>query len=233
MASGVEVNRLWLFFHNSGVKQNASHWKVHCRGCVAYHEEILEDGAAADGLLLQQRPSRIQNIKLSSLRVRNALIENQGVSRLVGKHTAYLVTKRINLKNKSEKFSTPNQLLEQSAGSNDRPVCQSAGPIAPNSTNPNLCIPYHKIECGVVQAKSRALMYHMLPVSGPTEYHFWYFCFCSIQSLGPEWSDWEWIPTQVVSNGRLRLASGWVSNECPVEVASGLQGKLEVIPMWA
>ncbi|KZP16681.1 hypothetical protein FIBSPDRAFT_957763 [Athelia psychrophila] len=51
MASGGDINGLWLFFHNSGVKQNASHWKVHCRSCVAYHERILE-AATDDGLLL-------------------------------------------------------------------------------------------------------------------------------------------------------------------------------------
>ncbi|KZP22974.1 hypothetical protein FIBSPDRAFT_737980 [Athelia psychrophila] len=53
MASAVDVNRLWQFFHNSGIKQNGSHWRTHCRGCVAYHEKILEDeAAAANGLLL-------------------------------------------------------------------------------------------------------------------------------------------------------------------------------------
>ncbi|KZP20381.1 hypothetical protein FIBSPDRAFT_954547 [Athelia psychrophila] len=52
MASGGDINGLWLFFHNSGVKQNASHWKVHRQSCVAYHERILEAAAVDDGLLL-------------------------------------------------------------------------------------------------------------------------------------------------------------------------------------
>ena len=53
MASSVDLGVLWKFFHNSGVKQNSSHWKTHCKACVAYHERALEEEAiAANGLTL-------------------------------------------------------------------------------------------------------------------------------------------------------------------------------------
>lgn len=47
MASTVDLGVLWKFFHNSGVKQSSSHWKVHCKACVAYHERALDNEATA------------------------------------------------------------------------------------------------------------------------------------------------------------------------------------------
>jgi hypothetical protein len=39
------LSDIWLFFHH-GEKQNTSHWKTHCKGCVRHAEaqaELLDE----------------------------------------------------------------------------------------------------------------------------------------------------------------------------------------------
>lgn len=42
-----DPSNLWKYFHNSGKKQNSSHYIAYCKACVAHHQELLETAAAA------------------------------------------------------------------------------------------------------------------------------------------------------------------------------------------
>jgi hypothetical protein len=46
----MSLNALWPFFHR-GEKQNSSHFRAYCKGCVTHHEaqaELLDESAVSD-----------------------------------------------------------------------------------------------------------------------------------------------------------------------------------------
>jgi hypothetical protein len=46
----MSLNALWPFFH-CGEKQNSSHFRAYCKGCVAHHEaqaKLLDESVISD-----------------------------------------------------------------------------------------------------------------------------------------------------------------------------------------
>ena len=59
---------LWTFFHR-GEKQNSSHFRAHCKGCVSYH--LLQATLLAD-------PDDVEDLDLMAKLIAENLIFDQG-----------------------------------------------------------------------------------------------------------------------------------------------------------
>ncbi|KAF8147450.1 hypothetical protein K438DRAFT_1780071 [Mycena galopus ATCC 62051] len=41
---------MWDHFHKGKIRQNTSHWKTHCKGCVKHEQKLLQDAGTCDSV---------------------------------------------------------------------------------------------------------------------------------------------------------------------------------------